>query len=403
VKYPAYQDIYQTRRRWFFALISAGTIAAFIGGCGSLSDYTSEAEVHCIEDSECSGDTYVDGESAPTLGALETISEQPDITAEIAALRAWVPGPLDQFLIRIYDQPLQHLTSDELSAHDAETTRQFREMMSNCMAEQGFELDTEGFWAGVRGDRMEVIEDAAFRLTREFAATHGFNLANPWIPPAAPAAAPPPFIDQTAGMSDAEREAFNLALHGDPTDRVFDLTNPDGWKDWGCQGLWMRAQGAFGTQNEFQALEEEVNNLRFAVDGDPEMAAVNSQWSSCMAGQGFSGWNNPDGLRQAMWIEYEGNFAPDWDTRMDEIEGWDWDTYPEGPEFLREDPEDTRPFLERELALAVADWDCRVEVRFEQIRRSVELRVQQEFVARLGPELEAWAQYAEARRAGFSE
>ncbi|MCL1800283.1 MAG: hypothetical protein FWG25_02805, partial [Promicromonosporaceae bacterium] len=60
---------------------------------------------------------------------------------------------------------------------------------------------------------------------------------------------------------------------------------------------------------------------------------------------------------------------------------------------------DSAEFTAWEISLALADLECRQQTGVDAQRREIELMRHQEFVDRLGTELEAWAQYEEAQRA----
>ena len=54
-------------------------------------------------------------------------------------------------------------------------------------------------------------------------------------------------------------------------------------------------------------------------------------------------------------------------------------------------------FRDREISLAVANWDCKAETNFDLEILAVEIDLQQQFVEAHREDIEAWAEYSESR------
>jgi len=116
---------------------------------------------------------------------------------------------------------------------------------------------------------------------------------------------------------------------------------------------------------------------------------------ACMTQAGYPGWRNPRHVDRALFDEFLG--IQDADPTLDLLAEWDWEAEPDGPPPFERD---TASLREREMALALADIDCREALDFDARQREIVLVLEQEFVDRNRDELEAWASAAEALRAG---
>jgi hypothetical protein len=213
--------------------------------------------------------------------------------------------------------------------------------------------------------------------TRDFAQTYGFGFStNPWgevfvadwEPPLDPNAA------ILAEMTAAQRQAWNDALWGPMPGEGHNFETWD-WDDGGCNG---RAQAqAMGIMTPEQVeLRDELAHFTTVVREDPRVQAAHQGYYACMAEAGFPG------LAPPIW-SIGSNIDRQWDTARSR-----------GEAAIAE-------FREMEIRMAVADYDCRVAVDLYGVTYKVDREVQAEFIARLGPELEAWAQQEEAQRARF--
>ena len=116
----------------------------------------------------------------------------------------------------------------------------------------------------------------------------------------------------------------------------------------------------------FASLMAEVNNVAAAVRADPRVAELNLTWVTCMVEAGHSGFYAPGGrLQQDMFFEYFSVYDRSEDQRT--------------------------AFMQWELDVAVADWDCRLATNYDQLHRAIYHQIQQEFMEQHAAELEAWA------------
>jgi len=327
--------------------------------------------------------------SALLLGACATE------VADAAELE-WAPGPLDEYQARIFG--FSHGESDEdiRARWDADIAHQ-ENLIAACMAEQGFEYIPDV------GATTLVTPTATIDWdSREFAERYGFGISTDWQAEfleqaTAPADRVDPNAEIVARMSDSERDAWRYALQGEPQ---FDDWDP---ARAGCFGQAMLATSTLaGSDHQFSALEREMLTHGDRVQADPRVVQMNEAWSSCLIDAGFTGFANPGEMSRTLWDEWDAmNVWGNADLQA-ALADWDWQANPDGPaefqEMLQAGPADKSAFTEREIALAVASWECNAAVNRTAIEREVDLELQAQFVEQHGAELEAWAQHEEARR-----
>ena len=326
--------------------------------------------------------------SAPTAPppVQPTVSESPT-TPATAQL-----GALDEFEHLIFGTS-PNSTTEEMRGQFARDTRLSEELIAACMAEQGFRYIPR------QDEIVATVTENSTGLelgTREFAEQYGFGISADIVLASTtfgPAADNNPNTEFRNAMSAAERAAWDEALFGIP---------PDGSNvpiALGCAG---QADQMLRQPKEFAALSNEISAFRQSLLAGfpPEIAALNSEWTRCMAGSGFAQLSTPEHLRQSLQQQW-------WELSV----GW---VFGEPDEFgnmvvtsMPNSPEPTAAqlvnFTNNEIALAVTDFDCREQISYDQRFWAIELELQQEFVDRNLVELELWVEHAERLRAGITE
>jgi len=319
------------------------------------------------------------------------------------AASEWTPGPLDEFQSRIFGwnmDPNQQETQAEAQARIDREGREQEEMIAACMSEQGFTYI-------VRDSNFGTIwiadpNDGPQWGTREFAEQFGFGMANsPWsqpmdVEPAEPEVWVDPNQDILDAMSEAEREAWNEALWGAPQEGEWDPMLA------GCAGQaqaarWPETQ----VDDQFVSLQAEMDMVWQQIQSDPRILNLNNSWASCMANAGYPGFTDENAMFNSLNDEF--GVVQGWEINNEIWGNWDWDAYPDGPDasqIFTPDPADLAAFGEREIAIAVANHDCREQVSWDSVQLEVNHDLQQRFVDQHRAELEAWAQHEEASRAG---
>ena len=322
-------------------------------------------------------------------------------TTANATANEWVPGPLDEFQMRIGGwDPNQQETASELQARAERESREQQEFIAACMSELGFNYTPVPMTVTV-----QVADPTAGpqQGTLEWAEQWGYGIStDPWSEGAGGGtswgwgpAGEDPNQAMVDAMSDAEREAWNEALWGQPQE--------DG--EWdpmqaGCQGQANAARWeTISTPNQFEALEAEMNQIWTQTENDPRMATLNAAWASCLTDAGHPGFTATGTIWEQLWPQWDQ--LQGWELNNEVFGNWDWETYPDGPSedlLHTPDPAAVAEFREREISLAVADQTCRQQVNFEQVSRDISHDIQQQFVDQHRAELEAWATYMETQR-----
>jgi hypothetical protein len=299
--------------------------------------------------------------------------------------------------------PLVSLLSDYLedwSGEDvARRLAEMEERIAACMAEEGFDY-TPVDWSGLDVDLSAGLELAYGSL--EFAEQFGYGITtDPFVTGANEVT--DPNAEYVAAMSDAERDAYLTALHGegwadpDPADETVEGYD---WQTAGCSGRAQHEVVATGIEDEqFAALQEEMLRMAEEADGDPRLAQANTDWAACMLDAGYDGLAKVGDGEAAIAAEVEAARAEVYGTAGGSA------TLPTDPgaaarEALRRGL--TEPSLEaafdeavaaitpREIEMAVADAGCRAETGYDDVRRSVDTQYQLAFLAEHADEIQSW-------------
>lgn len=320
-----------------------------------------------------------------------------------AAQPQWTPGPLEEFIARIYGLPVQppDETTAETQARMDQEGREREELVAACMAERGFDYFIAEHPGGIISAGAPLPDWMPEPNSREWAQQFGFGMSTDPFAGQEPANAfetqADPNGDQLAAMSDAERAAWFEALWGAmPLESDWDAAtgatlSPSG-------GCWDFAQETLfpAPPSQFDSLLNEISLVFDQIFSDSRFIALHNDWSRCMATNGHSGYAQLDDLWQR--INAEWSEVQRWDDANAIRDNWNWDDYPDGPEpadLPQPDTSAVASFRDWEISLAVADWDCRAETQFSQREQDIHHALQEEFVIQHRAELEAMALYME--------
>lgn len=308
-----------------------------------------------------------------------------------AASPEYEPGPLEAYFTEIYGGP-----QDE-DAANAQMMR-IEEATAACMAEQGFEYIPMDY--SQQGGSFVVTEDEIPWGTREFAEQYGYGIttqpmqeemipdenAEEWIDPNQ---------EYVEAMSEAEREAYYIALYGEQTfeESADGEAQEYDWTQAGCSGRAQQEANAVGIDaDQMSALEEEMNAMWEAMAVDPRFAALDEAWATCLADAGFPGFTRMGEAEEAFSERANKVYEEAYSDQTQEMTE---------EEYMAIDEEVQRQLAEissEEIETAVADFTCREEVRYEATSREISLEYEQEFVDTHRAELEAWVESAKAAR-----
>ena len=281
-------------------------------------------------------------------------------------------------------------------AVEAERLRRNGEILAACMQESGFDYQPVD-WSYTFEDvptpppAREVSDE-----DREFAAQYGYGVSTQGeLSAAAPASG---YVDPNeayvAAMSPAEQEAYYLALLG-PGDSEEDVSAdaPYDWTKHGCYGRAAHEQELEGEpfdDSPFEPLRAEIDALWPTIEADPRILAAEDAWSLCMDEAGYPGFDRAADA-QASFFEEEmrildeafGPLQSDPSTADDQT----------SPEYLAAEQtaaELRGELVETEIATAVADLECQVEVGYRRVQAEVSAELQEEFYEEHRTDLEAW-------------
>ena len=311
----------------------------------------------------CSADADgAEPEEAPAAeAATEAIPEPAAVAADLPEAPPFerVAGPLTAIMTTLLPHAMQaEMTDAERDARFEQMVRTSDELIAACMHEQGFEFIPHPDPHFVR---ERAVRDDIVWGSREFVLEFAFGVTNP--PTVAEEVGNPVHPNEALleAMSDAHREEWNRALHGDGAE------NPGCFMAGGA--AW--SPDAAPIPDEFAGLNREASELlgwlgnTHSFGGNP----IEEEWSACMVDLGHEAFHNPTALRHSLEDEFDAGVA------------------------------DLEQFAAREFALAADSFRCEVEVDLR--RRSQEWEHEQEaaFVEEHRAELEAWLLHVGAKDA----
>ena len=249
------------------------------------------------------------------------------------------------------------------------------ELVAACMTQQGFDYVPDI-------SRYTFPDEAAVDPppgSREFAESYGYGFVEG--PPVSESAqGSNPNDEIMASLGPEGRARYMEALYGASTEESDAAPQEYDWRNAGCMGAALHETSPEAAQNPVAvALQEEIARIEAtALPADPRVVALDDAWATCMADSGYEGLaRQGDAAAQATdaWMAYQasvaaGNVDPDRD---------DGDVAAE------------------EKALALADWDCRDEVRYDAGIGQVRTEMQSEYVKAHRAELDAWVEASSDR------
>ncbi|MDH3730020.1 MAG: hypothetical protein OES13_02670 [Acidimicrobiia bacterium] len=340
----------------------------------------------------------------------------------------------------------------EAEAFYREQERLAQEVTATCMAEQGFEyipfVYEEAF-----GDPFfdaEATEEER-RAEQGFGMAYWLLFEEDFVDPASSveydeSENPDPNWAIAEAMSDAEQEAYYYALHGEQPDESayeeFDWENATEeemmafeedmsrlWEEREWKGCYEAGyEDTFGGDDVWMSFEQEFGNMwediELRVQADPRIIEFQQEWTSCMSDAGFDFEDQED-----MWMTLDEQFqtvvdfgdesfgfeGPEITPIMDEdgnpVENEDGSfTYTDsegniyteqelnqfydelyGPKY---DEAELREFMDYEITVALADWECG---DFWEFASDIRQEYENEWVAENQAALDAWKASREAQ------
>lgn len=162
----------------------------------------------------------------------------------------------------------------------------------------------------------------------------------------------------------------------EPVESAF-MPSPE---EMGCSGkaqaeVWPSSMT--NPDDEMNQMWEEFNRRSMAIEDDPELQKMTAEWGNCLADKGFPGHTEARSAQESLqkeWSELHGEkFTATGDGGYS-IEAPETPVTPE-PTVLEE-------FKQREIAQAVADFDC--SVGLTETRQTLQFAMEEKFVEEYG-------------------
>lgn len=266
-------------------------------------------------------------------------------------------SPLSQLL---GDDSFAGMSEEEQMEYYTELDRKIEEKVAACMAEQGFDYQpvesTLNF--GMPGESEDLSAE-------EYAEQYGYGYTTTEVEETDDENQDPN-AETYDSMSESERMAWDTALYGDMSsfDENTDFNDID-LSQMGCYGA---AQDEVTSQDSelsglmavyedpaYADLLQQMTEIYTDADESPEMAALNQEWSDCMAEAGYPDLATPNDA---------------WDYVASLTEGaWDEESNGYSEEVQAE-----------EIAVATADYTCKSDMDYNNKQMRLYFDAEQDFI-----------------------
>ena len=285
------------------------------------------------------------------------------------------PRTLDDYLGYNRDDP------EAQAAVDADNLRKITELTARCMAEEGFEyvpaIPPDRVSGYIDLDQEEYVREEGFGVTTWYGQEPTGEDENVWVDPN---------VIIVDALPEAEQEAYQIALWGDPADQgsvdpETGETVPSSPFGTGCAGR--SAQEVYGKlQKVWDQVGPMLDVMYENLESDSRYIAAEAGWVECMADRGYK-YATRDDMYEEVYDEFSSRLndltGALWS--VDPFEGWDED---QKEEFLNSkskqeiedfyaqaetearnnvDQEAIAALQQEEIDLAVADYECHEALR----------------------------------------
>lgn len=157
---------------------------------------------------------------------------------------------------------------------------EWRLLTTECMLDEGFEYSQEE-WTS-----PGTIPTVGRWTSREYAEEYGFGVVSAFLAATYDPSATyePPNAEYVETLSPSERDAYYLALLGNPEG---ENDSDNGLPQAGCAGD--AASDSFALMEGFEQITPLFEDYTVRIEADPRMVAITEQWTNCMAGAGYGG------------------------------------------------------------------------------------------------------------------
>jgi len=295
------------------------------------------------------------------------------IPADIAVIDPAVTSPLEEYIGQavLNDQDEWRRAADDFAL-------QREEFIAACMRDAGFnyqpDLNSTRFSLGtsafddVHPDDRDWVAQFGFGAVSGHRHRSGGSIFD--------VRDDDPNADYVAALSETARAAYEYALYGSVDNPPQQTNTHAEWQDWmrtrGCWGQGVVAaqldNPIFLTQSdEFAPLFSAIAEMNQAIWDRPELATLDGEWAHCMADAGHVGFSSPGEAESSFMGEY---FMTSFLVQQQQAEG----SVDDSVDLLGD-------LQAREIAVALADLDCREATSYAVRKAALRLEVETQFVA----------------------
>lgn len=280
-------------------------------------------------------------------------------------------GPLDTYLTAI------GWPSQQSGTFVTESDQLRENLIAECMADRGFVYHAaEAHESATRKDE-EVVPVLG---TREYAEQYGYGILgsdDPNQTDVGEVSGSNPNQVYVASLNAWEQAAYYEALYGPTYGTTHELQSEDpsvdesatrrdqeSCFDWAELEVQQSASAQAWTDPEFAALFVEIDNFTISLrEYNPDVAALNNEWATCMAENGFPEFSSKEQIRTSLWNERQLLY-----------------THPNSGEVQEPSTEEKNKFSGREVNVAVTEIDCDEKVDYDRRFQEINFAAQERFV-----------------------
>lgn len=291
-------------------------------------------------------------------------------------------SPLNKYLAAAWGGDL---SEEEQQKRMEEQQTKTEELVAACMKDEGFEYIPQPQTGMYMSSGDEYKPD-----DREWVSQYGYGAVNyPGMnEPVDPEAEE--WVDVNAdyveSLSEAEQAAFYESLHGpQPTEEEMSDPNFEWEYDPENAGCYGSAQSEINgdqandpySADEHKPLMDAMSKMYEDMATMPELTALDTAWVDCMADAGYPGFDAQFDAQNSIYEEQQ----KIWESAGEE------GVNPDDPAF--------EELAEKEVAIALADLECREKTEYREKQTEISFKLEEDFIADHKAELEAFKADAE--------
>lgn len=278
----------------------------------------------------------------------------------------------------IYGDP-EEMDDTDWAKQAEEQDKKRQEIITACMAEQGFE-----YKPSVYDHSSITVMDEDSRTELERAEQEGYGYFSDANISGGGVEVEDPNQELLASMSDAEREAWQVALNGEPVEPGPDDEYEYDWETAGCWGKADHEMNSLDSADvdpwrvlyedpQWSELSEGMNKVWEKTSGSPKMQALDQEWAACMADQGVSDFKTPNSIYDALSKMQEDLYGDLYASVSED----DWND----PNFTPPEPDPAKIEEARktEIKWAVADVTCQEKTNYRRKLNDIQVKFENEF------------------------